>query len=861
MKLKSERETYPLFECPECVLSKCDPLHQVMRVLVPPYVVDNRKREFQIEESLSREIKQNGYLALEVRAIKLEDKSHEQCWPHNGELVLNQYKYLEFKPLQQNSSLKKRKDEKFVTSEVNPGVNSVWIKFVRGSDPRNPRADETYIAAVYLVRRLNCEELARKVKTENRRPIEECRKKISDDFDTSAVDIDKLVYPMTCVFDMQPLKTPAKGAHCKHPNCFSLENFVNVWQKNNQRKWNCPICKLKSYDIIIDTYFEKIMEDLKKSGIDNPSQVEVEIMKNAEYRFVKNEDDSGSEDEQRPETKTEKAQPEKSMNFIVLDDSDDEGNGKSAPQAATNTAKSTEGQTAMGIEDGNAVNDAKKKISDERMAEEKGATQIIDTPQNSQKSMGGFDDVESKRVDADKGNSLILELNQDAKKPSRQSPIQISSNDATPIKVREFNEAEQRVQKHAPLPTEKEQTKYLEQKHREALINKGHAKLPAQLQEQQHLQQQQAYQQALRQAQERAKFPYMPNQSHMDFSQLQNPQRQGSQDKPGQLPQQQKPQQQQQQQQQSKQPDNSNINMNANMQKAALAKLLGPQMLNPNQNMSPQVMNSLMAYIASMNAKPDLQGAPGRNQMKDVNPLMMPEFGFRPNFPPEINALLVPYMRQLNEMPYQNAMRMGQVGGMPQQQQQQQPTNPEMVLNFSNSLSRNQGNPHPSQNQNIPNQGTFLKDNLTPKHPGVRAEAEGAANVSASPKTPGTQRGPINDREKSTKEELMQESERQIEQLIDCAEVRLELPSFATSGTKKNFEARKIGETDFQKNRKLVSAIMKQLPLQTRKHSGKQSKGGDGPEININGDMDIENKQQGADMKVQGKASDPICLD
>mmetsp|Transcript_20717 Transcript_20717/g.18125 ORF Transcript_20717/g.18125 Transcript_20717/m.18125 type:complete len:275 (-) Transcript_20717:2032-2856(-) len=266
MKIKNDKELYQNFECPECVLMKCDPLHEVVRVLQTPYVVDNQKREFLIEDQLHKEIKSHDNIELEVRCIRLEEKNHEQTWPHSGELILNQYKYLDFKPLQQNSSLKKRKDEKFHTKDIKAGMNLVLLKFVPRSDPRNPRAEETYIAGIYLVRKLTPDELIKKVSKENRRSIEDCKVRIGQDFTSSDIEVDKLVYPLTCVLDMQLLKTPAKGAHCKHPNCFSLENFISVWAKNNQRKWNCPICKLKSYDIVVDTFWEKIIADAKKQG-------------------------------------------------------------------------------------------------------------------------------------------------------------------------------------------------------------------------------------------------------------------------------------------------------------------------------------------------------------------------------------------------------------------------------------------------------------------------------------------------------------------------------------------------------------------------------------------------------------------
>lgn len=807
MKLKTEKETYPLFECPDCVLLKSDPLHQVARILVQPFVVDNRRRDFIIDDAIFREIKVNPSLAVEVRCIKLEDKSHEQCWPHNGELVLNQYKYLEFKPLQQNSSLKKRKDEKFVTTEVNCGNNALWLKFVRGSDPRNPRAEETYIAAVYLVKRLNCDELVKKIKAENKRSIEECKKKIIDDFETSSVDIDRVVYPLTCVFDMQPLKTPAKGAYCKHPNCFSLENFVNVWQKNNQRKWNCPICKLKSYDIIVDTYFEKLIEECKKSGFDNLSQVEVQIMRNAEYKFSKIEDDSDSEDEQQKvEAKPEKQQ-DKALNLIVLDDSEDESNEKPKQINQTVVNKSTE-SSKMIIE---TPIPEKKKINDGAMQEEKLHSQEDQTEK-------------SKEIKGTPSN-----IDQAHKNP-KPSPIQISSNDATPVKMREVGEMDHKVQKFVPFPNDKEQAKALEQKHKEALQNKGlpQKNLPDQLFKQVALG---AYPKD-----QRFKFPFG---TPLDYQQqLQNSQRQFVQEK---IAQQAQPQTQipQQKQEPQKQLDFASMFAGAQLPKQALNKILEPF------NATPNMMAPLFPYLG-MNPKAQKMPTAPPNMNTFLQEAMLNSKQLGPN---EL-ALL---MRQL-ELQYPNALRNGFSPSL------QYPVG-DMGLNFLGGMNRPQTT-HEATHSILGtpgSQNSFLKESIPVKHSGLRAEGD---NNGSQAKPIGAQKGIPADKNKVQKD-FYESTERNIDKLIDCAEFRLVLPNFESFKANKNFEVKTINENDFKNNKELTASVMYQMPLQTNWLKDKtvnSEMAVETPASNSNTHMEIEAKALGV-TKVQGKASDPICLD
>ncbi len=56
---------------------------------------------------------------------------YETSWPDLGEMEMNDHKLLEFKPLQNNSSLKKRKDEKYYLRDpklINLGPNFIVCK-------------------------------------------------------------------------------------------------------------------------------------------------------------------------------------------------------------------------------------------------------------------------------------------------------------------------------------------------------------------------------------------------------------------------------------------------------------------------------------------------------------------------------------------------------------------------------------------------------------------------------------------------------------------------------------------------------------------------------------------------------------
>lgn len=345
VKFNQKSDDVKIFECFVCVLKACDPLHEVLQTLSPPAVLNNKKIDFLLDKETFALIKGNENIGVEIRCIRLEEKSIEPTWPHQGELQLNGRRELEFRPLAANSALKKRKDEKLFSRNILSGLNNVVIRFsLRQDQPKGKGPQtETYVAGVYLVKKLQPKELITKVMQNNLRSIENCKKRIMDQFANEAIQIDKLSYTLFCVLDMQPLKTPAKGLHCKHVNCFSLENYINVWYKNNQRKWQCPICKLKAYDIVIDTYFQEILKAAEKLGVMNSESPDVTFNNKGEYTFTGKEkevmkmnekkvkpsetmdlEDLEEETKTKVETKNPSHKKVEEAPMIVLDDSDEE---------------------------------------------------------------------------------------------------------------------------------------------------------------------------------------------------------------------------------------------------------------------------------------------------------------------------------------------------------------------------------------------------------------------------------------------------------------------------------------------------------------------------------------------------------
>ena len=304
VKIKAGSDETRVYECFDCVLKNFDPLHEVIETLKFPSKLDNSKLDFLIEHNMCKAMELNQNIGMEIRCLRLEEKVIEQTWPHQGELYIDNRRELEFKPLQANSSLKKRKDEKLFTRNVREGINSVLIKYHPHGNHRDKNATETYVAGVYLVKKLPPEELVQKITQNNKRSAAECKRRVTEQFKSDGLEIDKLSYSLTCVLDMQPLKTPAKGIFCKHVNCFSLENHISVTYRNNQRKWLCPICRTKAHELIVDAYFQEILQEAHELNVFATEFPEVTFHSSGDYTF------SGKEKEMKKRAKENKIKNE-----------------------------------------------------------------------------------------------------------------------------------------------------------------------------------------------------------------------------------------------------------------------------------------------------------------------------------------------------------------------------------------------------------------------------------------------------------------------------------------------------------------------------------------------------------------------
>lgn len=114
-----------VFVCPECILPRLDPLHQSIDVLLEPKIFNTLNNSQGYHGFYVNKL---NYTA-EIRCLRIDGKNSEEIsWPDYGELQLNGKKIGDFKPLAQNSSLKKRKDDKIKLDVMEKANNFITIK-------------------------------------------------------------------------------------------------------------------------------------------------------------------------------------------------------------------------------------------------------------------------------------------------------------------------------------------------------------------------------------------------------------------------------------------------------------------------------------------------------------------------------------------------------------------------------------------------------------------------------------------------------------------------------------------------------------------------------------------------------------
>jgi hypothetical protein len=264
------------FECAICILHDQDPMHQVIdKLLTATFLNNGTKYQFRLSHEIMQNLQHNQSLFVEIRILKFDGiNTYETTWPDKGSLKFNDVFLKEFKPLAVNSSIKKRKDEKLTIREnfkqSSNADNTLQIFFENVFDNKNTKIgdDPKYFFGIYLIQKLTVEELSQNIIREATWSQQQSKEFIAGLFkqDTEGgIEVSEIKLDPLCCILSTPVKLPSRGKSCNHSNCFSLLAFLESMNSNLTRKWCCPICKKKCYNIIYDQYVDAIINSIDYS--------------------------------------------------------------------------------------------------------------------------------------------------------------------------------------------------------------------------------------------------------------------------------------------------------------------------------------------------------------------------------------------------------------------------------------------------------------------------------------------------------------------------------------------------------------------------------------------------------------------
>ena len=349
------------FECTACTILTNDPLNEVLEVLLEPSVLENCfTYRFKLKIDEFEKLNSNDNLDIEVRCIKMDGQHFfEQSWPDRAEIKVNELKVKDVSPLLQNSSLKKRKDEKLVITNPKMGTNTICFNYENVKDGKNSKVDRDpmYIFTVVLIQKLTVTELSENIIQNKTISISSSKSQIRTRFQSSRdVKISEMKADLDCKISFtMPMVHPAKGENCTHLNCFSLNYFLKSMKSNAARNWACPLCRKPCYKLVVDSYMELVS---KEAGKIDPNKREVFFKRDGNYILSPEKElasdmlsNAGSSKmgTKRSVTKSQRGPIE----HIVLTIDDDHKTEKSSAQNITDKSKS---QVSPHIEEKSTLN-------------------------------------------------------------------------------------------------------------------------------------------------------------------------------------------------------------------------------------------------------------------------------------------------------------------------------------------------------------------------------------------------------------------------------------------------------------------------------------------------------------------------
>ena len=176
----------------------------------------------------------------------------------------------------EDRNAKRRRDiGVFITQKCVLGINT--IQLLKNRDP------DFYSIGIFLVERQSTRKIVKSQVT-NKLSYEEGLWFVMNSFkQTEGVEDDVMTISLKCPYTMTFMRTPCRGIHCQHTQCFDMESFVEMQKSSLVNQWRCPICRGYAFALQVDVFMQEIQAQSMMRD-DDPSKAA--IYPDGSYRIL-----------------------------------------------------------------------------------------------------------------------------------------------------------------------------------------------------------------------------------------------------------------------------------------------------------------------------------------------------------------------------------------------------------------------------------------------------------------------------------------------------------------------------------------------------------------------------------------------
>ncbi|XP_034482266.1 E3 SUMO-protein ligase PIAS1-like [Drosophila innubila] len=301
----------PLSEQPDLLMKKLA-FYDVLFTLIKPTNVARRKQvyfKFMLSQKQLKSIDTNRILCNNLKMEQtlqvqlrfgVQDTSCvlEDCYPPNVSVKVND-KLCQLPRVIPTKPPKRLNLPLNITSNIMES-NTIEVLW----HPKTEDSTENYSLAVYVVKKLTCQEMLNRMMKNSaiftRAQIQKNMKMEAEDADC-VIATNMLEVSLKCPIGQRIMSMPCRATTCSHLQCFDA--MVYLQMNDHRPSWKCPVCNKPAIfgNLFIDGYFQNVL----KSTLRKPNVTKIQLHPDGSWSSkttvdltIKDSDDDDDDDDE-----------------------------------------------------------------------------------------------------------------------------------------------------------------------------------------------------------------------------------------------------------------------------------------------------------------------------------------------------------------------------------------------------------------------------------------------------------------------------------------------------------------------------------------------------------------------------------